>query len=355
MNTLTISNPAPLAIAEDVRQQANQAAKDMAFSEYLSEKSKNTLRRHRADLTLFCKYLAVNGAIHLDADDLAALRAEALSLMSGKGWQDINYGLVKLFVNWQLAEGYAIGSINNRLSTVKVYARLALKAGVLAADEFVQISAITGYNASKAANIDDKREVSRVGLKKATNTGLTSDQADRLKAGLRFTSIGTPLQSTYRDMLITRLLLNHGLRVSELVSLKVGDFDTDTSMLSFKRIKTKTEAIPHRLKSETLEAMTDYLERYGSDDPAAPLLQASNKTGALIKAGMTTQAVNELVGKLGRKVGVSGLSPHDLRHYAATRLAANGWNIRQLMDFFGWTSAATAMRYVDAANFVELE
>ena len=43
-------------------------------------------------------------------------------------WQGVTWGLVEGFVKWLLNQGYSLASINNRLSAVKVYVRLAAKA-----------------------------------------------------------------------------------------------------------------------------------------------------------------------------------------------------------------------------------
>ena len=47
-----------------------------------------------------------------------------------RAWRGVTWGLVEAFKVWQLQQGYAIGSINGRLSTVRTFARLAAKAGV---------------------------------------------------------------------------------------------------------------------------------------------------------------------------------------------------------------------------------
>jgi transposase len=66
---------------------------------------------------------------------------------------------------------------------------------------------------------------------------------------------------------------------------------------------------------------------------------------------MSERAVFKRVAYLGRKVGAEGLSPHDLRHHWATRAARNGTPAERLKDAGGWTSIATADRYVqDAAQ-----
>jgi hypothetical protein len=50
--------------------------------------------------------------------------------------------LVAAFVQWQLSQGYAIGSINVRLSTIKTYAKLASQAGALHPTEYAMIRTV---------------------------------------------------------------------------------------------------------------------------------------------------------------------------------------------------------------------
>ena len=47
---------------------------------------------------------------------------------------------------------------------------------------------------------------------------------------------------------------------------------------------------------------------------------------------------------------VPKLSAHDYRHYCATKMAWLGYGVDELLAWFGWTSAQTAMRYVAAAD-----
>lgn len=66
-----------------------------------------------------------------------------------------------------LAEGYAIGSINVRSSTVKAYCKLVAKAGILPATEYALIKLVTGYRHSEGRNVDKTRAITRKGEKKA--------------------------------------------------------------------------------------------------------------------------------------------------------------------------------------------
>ena len=102
-----------------VGQLANDYASSNVFNEYQEKMAKNTLKRHKDDIKLFSTFLKNVG---ISKDNL---------LVDCVEWQDITFGLVEAFKRWQLDQGYAIASINAHLSTVKVYAKLAVKAGIL--------------------------------------------------------------------------------------------------------------------------------------------------------------------------------------------------------------------------------
>ena len=104
-------------------QRADEMVARSTFTRYRERKAPQTLRRHRADLALFITYLHQIPGLHTIGD----LYQDPLA------WQGMTKGLVEGFVQWQLQIGYAIGSINMRLSTVKLYCKLAQAAGVLGA------------------------------------------------------------------------------------------------------------------------------------------------------------------------------------------------------------------------------
>jgi len=58
--------------------------------------------------------------------------------------------------------------------------------------------------------------------------------------------------------------------------------------------------------------------------------------------------VQQVIAKLGRQAGLKGIrvSPHTLRHTAATLAVRNGLDVFSLQRLFGWERVETAMRYV---------
>ena len=107
--------PTPAGSLQEVAHLADQVAAQDTFLRYRERKAPDTIRRHRADLDLFTDYLrAIPGASapgNLYHDPFA--------------WGAMSKGLVEGFVIWQRQQGYAIGSINMRVSTVKLYCKLA--------------------------------------------------------------------------------------------------------------------------------------------------------------------------------------------------------------------------------------
>jgi integrase len=322
---------------ENLGQAANQAASGGTFADYQRRKAFNTLRRQTKDLNLFAEYLESKG---VTVGDLASEPA---------AWRGITWGLVKAFMMWMLNQGYATATVNMRISTVKVYAKLAAQAGEIPSAELALILTVTGYRQKEARRIDKEREAhgvpTRTGRKKAQWVSLTAEQARQLKTMHADTPQGR------RDALILCLLLDHGLRVGEVSGLQVTDFDLRAGELRFYRPKVdKTQT--HRLSRATLQAAKAY---FTADAPAmGPLLRGSRKGGKLTESGMSEQAITERVRILGEQIGVPGLSAHDCRHFWATHAARNRTPLDRLQDAGGWNSPAMPMRYIEAAKIANM-
>ncbi len=79
-----------------------------------------------------------------------------------------------------------------------------------------------------------------------------------------------------------------------------------------------------------------------------------SRKGGNLEGGMSIRAIRARVRKMGESIGSNNLSPHDLRHTRATRLASS-MNVRELMDWFGWNSPAMAARYIESAEYITVE
>ena len=330
----------PLALAG---QAADRAAARGVFAAYQADLAKNTLRSQRADLVLLARYQASAGILPAYPEERVERqeweeRHAAPFWSTPEAWRGMTWGLVAGFKVWLSQEGHAVASINRALATLRRYAELARQAGAIDADALQLIRTVKGYR--NARKVDEKRETSRVGHKKAHNVSISPEAAHKLKSQ-------PEMPQGARDGLLMALLLDHGLRVSEVALLQWKDIDAEGQHLTFFRPKVdKTQVL--RLSPATrraLERWRQYVTFY-----EGPLLRAVNKGGQVLDHGMTTSAIAQRVSQLGAAAGLAGLSPHDCRHYWATVLTRKGTSIKALQDAGGWSSPAMPLRYAESAR-----
>lgn len=323
---------------EQVAAIADAYASAGAFSDYQDRKAGNTLRAQAAALDLFADFLTT-----------CKVRVTGHALMNDPAsWKDITWGLVTAFRNWQLSQGYAIASINQRLGAVRVYAGIAHQAGILDTQALILIRGVQGYSRKEAGKVDEKRAdagtKTRCGAKKAQTTLFDADQAAALKTQ-------PDTCQGRRDALLLALLIDHGLRVSEVAILEMSCFNLKKGVMTFERPKVNNTGT-HKLTADTLLALRAWVDS-GDAPPFGPILRASRKGGALTTCGMTTSGIAARVRELGAAVGIEALSPHDLRHFCASEMAGRDYSIKELMDWFGWNSPAMAVRYIKGAEIQE--
>lgn len=315
---------------------ADAAATAALFDDYHQRLADETQRAQQSDLQRFAMYLVRAGV------DLGHLGTAAERLYGvPDAWRGISWGLVSGFVQWQRTTGFAPATLNRALSTVKVHAALAAQAGAIPADTERQIQRVRGYSAREITRLSkqagDPTKHPRRGHKKAQAVLLTTAQARQLKQQ-PITPQGR------RDALLVCLLLDHGLRVSEVVGIMPADLDLATGMLRFYRpkvVRTQT----HKLTADALRAALAYVSHAPT---AGPLLRASRKDGALTHAGLSTRGATGRIRLLGEAIGVPQLSAHDLRHYWATAAARAGTAIDRLTDAGGWRTPMTPLtKYIE--------
>jgi integrase len=304
--------PQPITDLADVSALAEQFSKATRLTRYQEGLRDETIRRQKTDLLTFARFLASIGTQAGDFyNDLSA-------------WQGIRAGLLETFIEWQKLQGYAIGTINVRLATLKAYCHLAYEVGILDIDTHTHIQGVKGIQRKQARNIDAHREISRVGYKKAQAVDIPIE----LLYNLKHPATGFLAK---RDALLMCLLLDHGLRVGEIAILKRNAIALRSRLLTFYRPKVD-EPQTDRMTDDTLAAARVYLA-------TLPAKQESLFDLAII-------SIQERVRTLGELAGITGLSPHDCRHSWATRAASHGTPLDRLRQAGGWSNIQTPLRYI---------
>jgi integrase/recombinase XerD len=145
-----------------------------------------------------------------------------------------------------------------------------------------------------------------------------------------------------RDLAMLELLYATGLRVSELVHLKLREVNLDSGYLMTLGKGNKERLVP--IGESACQRVMDYLEGVRCRlDPAG-----QNRFLFLSRLGdaMSRQAFWNIIKKRAYQAGISkNISPHTLRHSFATHLLENGADLRSVQVMLGHADLSTTQIY----------
>ena len=138
------------------------------------------------------------------------------------------------------------------------------------------------------------------------------------------------------------LLYATGVRVSELVSLKLGDINMDMGYIRCFGKGSKERIVP--MGGSAQNALTDYLDR------ARPKIvrRAAEDTLFLNHHGrkMSRQGFWQIIQAAARRVEIKTVvTPHMLRHSFATHLLDHGADLRSVQEMLGHADISTTQIY----------
>lgn len=139
-----------------------------------------------------------------------------------------------------------------------------------------------------------------------------------------------------RDRAILEFLYATGLRVSEIVGLKLGDINIESGLLTCHGKGSKQRIIP--LGRSALGWLQKYLKR--RNDLPGDHLFLDERYG-----GLTRQSVWKMIKIYAERSGLRNVSPHTLRHSFATHLLERGADSRSVQTLLGHSSLETTQLY----------
>ena len=177
--------------------------------------------------------------------------------------------------------------------------------------------------------------------KKTLPQVLSMEEIDRL--------LDIPLTDpySYRNKAMLELMYATGLRVSELINLKLHDIDLSMAYVRTVGKGDKERIIP--IGDVALNVLKNYMENYRK------LLLKGKVTDALFLnnhgLGMTRQGFFKILKKLAKEKDIkTPFSPHTLRHSFATHLLNNGADLRSIQELLGHTDISTTQIYTHISN-----
>jgi len=188
-----------------------------------------------------------------------------------------------------LAAGLALNTINQRLSSIRSFARIAMQSGTMKPQQYEKIIGVRG-------------------LRKECTVQMSNADVKALRK-LPNTSQGR------RDRLLLNLLLEHGLHVSDIAGILVEHIDLALSEM-YLPPKGNRHARRIRLSSITMQSLKNYMH---SEDfrPHGYLLQSSQRNTTLAEGRMSPRAIHARVRVLGATAGMEKLTPETLQKYWA--------------------------------------
>jgi len=255
-----------------------------------------TIRNYRADLLDFFRFLKEKKVATLDEVDRHVLRDYLAHL--------VRRGIVK-------------ASIARKLSAIRSFYRYLMREKIIEANPI--------------------KTVSSPKLDKRLPSFLTVDEVKKL---LEAPNLSTP--QGLRDRALLELLYASGLRVSELVSLELGQINLESNEIRVWGKGSKERVV--LMGEPAAEALKVYLEQ------GRPKLIGIKKSNALFlnRYGqrLPERAVQKILEQYTAKAGLKKrVHPHMLRHTFATHLLDGGADLRVVQELLGHERLSSTQIY----------
>jgi integrase/recombinase XerD len=270
-----------------------------AFLDHLTVErglSGNTVAAYARDLTQFMGYVRGKGARALD---------------------DVKDDLVVGFLDSLREAGMSPNSIGRKLSAVRTFCKFACREGMVSSDFTANATGMKG-------------------VKKLPGV-LTVEEVNSLLAQ---PACGD--QSEVRDKAMLETLYASGLRVSELVGLRLTDVNLSVGFIRCFGKGSKERIVPIG------KVAIEYLNRYLADSRPRFASSLSSEHLFLTSRGKKMSRVGfwKMIKKYTARAGITkNITPHTLRHSFATHLLQGGADLRAIQEMLGHADIATTQVY----------
>lgn len=257
--------------------------------------SSHTVKAYRTDLRIFESYLK---EIYTTSIDKA------------------NHTMIRSWLVEELNKGNSARTVNRKITTLKSFYKYLIKEHKIKQNPTLKISSSKiSKKLPQFVGLDDMNKL-----------------LDKLKLEKNF--------SAYRDKLIIEVFYSTGIRLSELINIKLTDVDPLKSQIKVLGKRNKERLIP--LTKELQKSIEGYMTFRMKEKAIDRSYLFITDSGKKLNPSMVYRKVNELL------KGVTTLekkSPHVLRHTFATHMLNNGADLNVIKELLGHASLSATEVY----------
>ena len=253
--------------------------------------SSHTVKSYSSDLKQFSKYLSKECNINSDINQ-------------------VTFQTIRSWIVFLLENNINPRSVNRKISVLKSYYKFLLQEGVLSYNPMIKI--ISPKTSKRLPSFVDKDDIQNL--------------LDKVKFENNY--IG------HRDRLIIEFFYVTGIRLSELINIKISDIDFNNNYIKVLGKRNKERLIP------LSDNMTNKLKNYINENDISEYL--FNNKGKK----MYSKLVYRLVKKhLNLVSSIDNKGPHVLRHTFATHMLNNGADINAIKELLGHSNLNATQVY----------
>ena len=225
--------------------------------------------------------------------------------------EEVTHGLVRSWIVDMIDAGISTRSVNRKITTLKSYYKFLLRAGVVEKNPMLKI--LPPKTSKKLPVFVEKSSMDEL---------LDAVEFDEGEKGSR-------------DRLIILLLYSTGIRLSELLNLRVTDIDFNKGTMKILGKGNKERVLPFS------GSLGDEINAYLDTVHPIEWLFVTDK-GKKLYAKLVYRVVNSYLRKV---TTISKTSPHVLRHTFATHMLNNGADLNAIKEFLGHVSLSATQIY----------
>ncbi len=268
------------------------------FLDYLAlEKrySLHTIKAYKADLTLLSNYL----------DEVYSTSIEKA-----------NHSMIRSWLVNELNTGNSPRTVNRKITTLKSLFKFAEKEGVVKLNPTLKLtSAKTSKSIPSFVTVDEMNEL-----------------LDKKKFSDDY--VGK------RNKLMVEIFYSTGIRLSELINIKIRDVDFSKKQLKVLGKRNKERIIP--LTQELVTSLEKFLDIRNSMKTNFTTYLLLTEKGKKLNPSLVYKTINDLISSV---TSLKKTSPHILRHTFATHMLNSGADLNVIKELLGHASLSATEVY----------